>query len=161
MKVLVTQLCPTLCDPMDCKPARLPIHGIPQAWILEWVANPFSRESSGPRDWTLVSRIAGRSFTIWATREAQLQQYLGQYFPRVCSRPNIKPVIQTSQDIGFELPVSWSWAWWLASKVTSLHLNLTCYILRTFSAPPVSGLPVSCCFFSHWRLFLWVTAKPS
>ena len=45
MKVKVTQLCLTLCDPMDCT-----IHGILQARILEWVAVPFSRVSSQPRD---------------------------------------------------------------------------------------------------------------
>ena len=46
------------------------VHGI-QARILEWVAFPFSRGSSQPRDWTQVSHIAGRFFTSWATREAQ------------------------------------------------------------------------------------------
>ena len=46
------------------------VHGILQARILGWVAIPFSRRSSGPRDWTWVSCIAGRFFTIWATREA-------------------------------------------------------------------------------------------
>ena len=44
--------------------------------ILEWVAYPFSRGSSRPRDWTQVSCIAGRFFTIWATREAILSIYL-------------------------------------------------------------------------------------
>ena len=66
MKVKVTQSCPTLCDPMDYT-----VHGILQAGILEWVAFPFSRESSQPRDQTQVSHIAGRFFTSWATREAQ------------------------------------------------------------------------------------------
>ena len=47
------------------------VHGILQARILEWVAFPFSRGSSQPSDWTQVSRIAGRFFTSWATREAQ------------------------------------------------------------------------------------------
>ena len=42
-----------------------------QASILEWVAFPFSRGSSQPRDWTQVSRIAGRFSTSWAAREAQ------------------------------------------------------------------------------------------
>ena len=46
LEVKVAQLCPTLCDPMDYT-----IHGILQARILEWVAFPFSRESSQPRDW--------------------------------------------------------------------------------------------------------------
>ena len=46
-------------------------HGLLQARILEWVAFPFSRGSSQPRDWTQASRIAGRFFTSWAIREAQ------------------------------------------------------------------------------------------
>ena len=46
------------------------VHGIPQAGILEWVAFPFSRGSSQPRDQTQVSHIAGGYFTSWATREA-------------------------------------------------------------------------------------------
>ena len=45
------------------------IHGIFQARILEWVAISFSRRSSQPRDWAQVSHIAGRRFTVWATRE--------------------------------------------------------------------------------------------
>ena len=47
------------------------IHGILQARIPVWVAMPFSRGSSQPRDQTQVSCIAGRFFTIWATREAR------------------------------------------------------------------------------------------
>ena len=46
MKVLVTQLCSTLCDPMDCSTPGSSVHGILQARILEWVAIPFSRGSS-------------------------------------------------------------------------------------------------------------------
>ena len=65
MKVKVTQLCPTLCDPMDCT-----VHEILQARILEWVAIPFSRGSTQPRDQTQVSDIAGEFFTVWAIREA-------------------------------------------------------------------------------------------
>ena len=65
----VVQTCPTLCDPMDYT-----VHEILQARILEWVAFPFSRESSQPRDRTQVSCIAGRFFTSWATREAQEYQ---------------------------------------------------------------------------------------
>ena len=53
---------------MDCLPGSS-IHGIFQARILEWVAISFSRVSSRPRDWTEVSCIVGRCFTVWATRE--------------------------------------------------------------------------------------------
>ena len=64
VKVKVAQLRLTLCNPMDYI-----VHGILQARILEWVAIPFSRGSSQPRDCTQVSRITGRFFTSWATRE--------------------------------------------------------------------------------------------
>ena len=46
VKVLAAQLCPTLCDPVDCNPPGSFIHGILQARILEWVAIPFLRGSS-------------------------------------------------------------------------------------------------------------------
>ena len=58
---------------MDCSPPGPSIHGISQARILGWVANSFSRGSSLPRDWTQVSCIVGRFFTVWATREAQFE----------------------------------------------------------------------------------------
>ena len=50
VKMLVAQLCLTLCDPMDCSPLGSSVHGFCQARILEWVAIPFSRGSSGHRD---------------------------------------------------------------------------------------------------------------
>ena len=65
LKVKVAQSCLTLCDPMDST-----VHGILWARILEWVAIPFSRGSSQPRDQTQGFRIAGRFFTNWAIREA-------------------------------------------------------------------------------------------
>ena len=49
---LVTKLCLTLCDPMDCSLLGSSAHGISQARILEWVAISFSRGSSQPRDQT-------------------------------------------------------------------------------------------------------------
>ena len=65
--VLVAQLCPTLCDLMNCSPPGFSVHGILQARILEWIAIPFSRRSSWPRDWNQVSCFVGRFFTVWAT----------------------------------------------------------------------------------------------
>ena len=58
VKVKVAQSCLTLCNPMDYT-----VHGILQARIREWVAFPFSRGSSQPRNRTQVSRIAGGFFT--------------------------------------------------------------------------------------------------
>ena len=62
-KVKFTQSCLTLCDPMDYI-----VHGILKARILEWVAFPFSRVSSQPRNPTGISCITGGFFTSWATR---------------------------------------------------------------------------------------------
>ena len=62
--------CVWLCDPMDCSPPGSSVHGILQARILKLVAIPFSKGSFQPRDWTPVSHIAGRFFTIWVTGEA-------------------------------------------------------------------------------------------
>ena len=72
----VAQSCPTLCDPMDCSLPGSSIHGVFQARILEWVAISFSRGSFRPRDWTQVSHIVGRRFTIWATREVYWKRAL-------------------------------------------------------------------------------------
>ena len=65
--VKVSQLCLTLCNPVDYA-----VHGSLQARILEWIAFPFSRGSSQARDQTQVSHIAGRFFINWAIREACL-----------------------------------------------------------------------------------------
>ena len=58
VKVKVAQLCPALCDQIDYT-----VHGILQARILEWVAVPFSRGSSQPRNRTQVSHIADGFFS--------------------------------------------------------------------------------------------------
>ena len=52
MKVLVTESCPTLCNPMDCPHQALLSMGFLQARVLEWVAISFSRGSSLPREGT-------------------------------------------------------------------------------------------------------------
>ena len=60
--MLIAQLCLAVCDSVDCSLPGSSVHGILQARILEWVAIPFSRGSSQPRDWVWVSCIAGRFF---------------------------------------------------------------------------------------------------
>ena len=59
-----------LCYLMDWSPPGSSVHGILKARILEWIAIPFSRGSSRPRDQTWVLCVAGRFFAIWATRGA-------------------------------------------------------------------------------------------
>ena len=68
-EVLVAQLCPTLCNPMDCGPPGSSVHGILQARIQSGLL--FTLQglflTQGPQ----VSCIASRFFTIWAIREAR------------------------------------------------------------------------------------------
>ena len=68
--------CLTLCDSMNCSPPGSSVHGILQAGILEWVAIPFSRGSSRPRDRAQVSCI-GR----WILHRLSHQ---GSLRPRCC-----------------------------------------------------------------------------
>ena len=68
--MLIALFCPILCDPVDCSPPGPSVHEILQARILEKVAISSSRGFSPPRDQTQVSCIAGRFFTVWATRAA-------------------------------------------------------------------------------------------
>ena len=63
-KAKVTQSYPTLCNLMDGSLPGSSVHGILQARILEWVAIPFSRGSSQPKDQTQVSHTEGRFFII-------------------------------------------------------------------------------------------------
>ena len=58
VRVLVPQSCLTLCSAMDSSPPGSSVHGILQARIREWIASPFSRGSSWPRDQTRVSYVS-------------------------------------------------------------------------------------------------------
>ena len=99
----VARSCLTLHDPMDYSLPGSSIYGIFQARILEWVAISFSGRSSRPRDWTWVSHIIGRCFTIWATREVptsskrKLISYLGagrevaESCPTLCDPTHYSP----------------------------------------------------------------------
>ena len=130
MLCLISQLCPTLCNPMDCSLPGSSVHGdspgkttgvgchallqgifLTQGsnpglshcrWILyhlshqgsprilEWVAYPFSRESSRARSQTRVSCIAARFFISRATREAQSHR-------RQHKRCSASPIIRETQ----------------------------------------------------------------
>ena len=74
MKVSVSQLCPTLCDPLDSSPSGFSVHGISQARILEWVAILFSRRSSWPGDQIWASRITGRFFFFFTVFKGIYQE---------------------------------------------------------------------------------------
>ena len=60
----IAQLCPTLCDPVDCSLPGSSVNGIFQARVLEWVAVSFSKGSSLPRDWTWVSALKADAYRL-------------------------------------------------------------------------------------------------
>ena len=95
---------PTLCNPMDCSPPSSSVYEISQAGILEGVTISFSRGSSWPRDWTWVSCIAGRFFTIWATRDVLTYVWVLQGRKNGWGRGNI-----------------WLDNGWESSRKTSVH----------------------------------------
>ena len=71
VQVLAVQLCLTRRPHGLCSLPGSSVHGILQVRRLEWVAIPFSKRSSWPRDQTHVTCIAGRFFIVWATSESQ------------------------------------------------------------------------------------------
>ena len=106
---------PILCNPMNCK-----VHEILQTRILEWVVFPFFRASSQPGDRTQVSRITGRFFTSWATREAQ--EYWSVYpipSPVDLPNPGIEPGFPALQlnSLPAELPPAASFCWQLPTYI--------------------------------------------
>ena len=113
----VAQSCPTLCNPMDCSLPGFSVHGIFQARVLEWVAMSFSRGSSQPRDWTRVSRIVGRRFTLWymvaAAAAKSLQSCRTLWDPRDGSPPGspVPGILQarTLEWVAIAFSNAWKW----------------------------------------------------
>ena len=114
------QLCPTLCNCMDCSPPGSSVHGISQARILKWVAMPSSRGPSQPRDRTHVSCvfcIAGRFFTTEPPGK-----------PLTDLSPVLKKVLHIQEMLSQyllsqqDLP-SISWKWFHPSLVLPVQVN--------------------------------------
>ena len=136
-KVKITQLCLTLCDLMDCSPPGSSVHGIFPARILEWVAIPFSRGSSWPRDGTRISHIsciAGRFFTIYLSHQGR-ETFSGRHFQQMLCKSDRKDQIRRRLN-----PTHWSW-------FTSLFLPLLLTLSRVgFPAKQRGG---------SWEYNLW------
>ena len=126
------------------------IHGIFQARILEWVAISFSRGSFRPRDQTRVSGIAGRLFTVWASRESQVRPVIeGHILYDSTYISSLEQLIIQGQKAEWWLPgarkrgggesyyfISWfslRWShsgdrcwWWLLNNMNALTMPLNC-----------------------------------
>ena len=119
-----------LCDPMDCSLPGFSIHGIFQERVLEWVAITFSRGFSWPRDWTQVSCIAGRCFTIWATKETLRKLKTIQKKWR-------------AHALGLEESILWRWSYYPkhSCQITHdiFHINkIILNFLRNYKGPRIA-----------------------
>ena len=83
--VLVAQLCPTLCDPVDCSLPDSSVHGLVQARILEWVAISFSKGSSQPRDhnWVSCTEYYCYSHYVYGDEAGKRLAFPWGHFPEV------------------------------------------------------------------------------
>ena len=98
-----------LCNPMDC---ILSVHEILQARKLEGVSISFSSGSSWPRDLSWVSCIEGRFFTIWATREVDLNK---TFKNKMCEKNKYEGKICSlwikHKDLNNGYAQTWRWSW--------------------------------------------------
>ena len=151
--MFITESHPTLCDLIDCSLLGSSVYGILQARILEWIAVPFSRGSSWPRDRSPVSCIANGFFIIWAAGRL----YLIHMLPVFDSFTSDSPVFDLPLD---HHPAPWSYI--LNSLVAFLPLSiLNTIFLRVSSL--LGNLSYSSVFNISKRLlfqlshFLWAT----
>ena len=148
VKVFVTQLYPTLCDPMDCSPPGSSIHGILQTSMLEWVAIPFFKGSLWPRIGTRVFHITGRFFYP-LSHQRSLKMSWGSFYLMVRTEgPQIRFEVHYLQvrihlwiphgDMGCPVPASY-----LRRKMSWVGA-----LLRTRQEKPMSSLPTR-------RIIIW------
>ena len=104
LKVLVSHLCPALCNPMSYSLPSSSIHGILQASILEWIAIPFCRESSQPRDWTRSPVLQSDSLLSEPPGTAAANHFSRV---RLCATPQMA-AHQASLSLGFSRQEHWS-----------------------------------------------------
>ena len=163
VKVKVAQSCLTLCDPMDCI-----VCGILQARKLEWVAVPFSGESSQPRDRTQVSHIAGGFFTSWATHTGspRILEWVAHLFSSGSSRPRnqfsfldpfplwVVLIFLLADQIPLVKSVSWTIFQWGTGKVSAVL-----FISRQSWATPENSSGFSAFMTSRLTLTPWPFAS--
>ena len=102
-------LCDSFVTPMDCSPPGSSVHGISKAGILAWVAIPFSRISSQPRDWNHVSCI---SSIKWSEREfSPGKGQEGKHFlqPRVISMITCVSLKKRDPPLWYITPIKFHW----------------------------------------------------
>ena len=100
------------CDPTDCSPPGSSVHGILQTRILEWLAIPFFRGLSQPRDWTPLSCsscIAGGFFTFEGSPDSSVGKNLPAVQETLVQFLGWEDPLEKSMDcIVHGIPTSWA-----------------------------------------------------
>ena len=130
VKVLVAQSCLTLCESMDWSPPGSSVHGILLARILEWVAIPFSRGSSGPGDRTQFSSNASRFVTVRTNREARLTDKYKKKVGRKDAYKHYFLLCNFIYGVAESQCIIYNWMYHLPSKI-SKHLWWAGIVLPT------------------------------
>ena len=150
---------------MGCSLSGSSVHGIFQARVLEWIAISFPRRPSQPRNRTQVSLIAGRCFTIWTTREAQIFIYLAA--PDLsCSMQDL--VAQPGFEPGSPALGVQSLSCWATREVT---IDLICpnkmwstiillILLKCYKSQHWPGYTVNCSLIRFKHAFYGFTLMP-
>ena len=128
----------------DCSPLGSSVSGIFQARILEWIAISFPRGSFQPKDWILVSWVAGRCFTVRATREARQFSSVAQLCPTLCSPMDCSTPGFT---VHHQLPeLAQTHVCWVGDAIQPCH---------PLSSPSAPAFNLS----QHQGLFQWVSSS--
>ena len=155
LKVKVAPSCLTLCDPIDYT-----VHGILQARMLEWVAFPFSRVSSQPRDRTQVSHITGRFFSSWATGKSSVLS--GDVSSIICAAGDHISTHPTQVLLMVFAPWNLWWAWAISLSFCHLsppwNLSTFCICIPVFSKEDYIKLRISTgCWMRNKRWYSFCT----
>ena len=134
VKVLVTQSCPTLCNPMDRSSPGSFVHGILQARILEWVAISSSRVSSRPRDWTTCT---GWQADALLSKPSHAHTHIRSHPDP--SLPPSQPAHWGSSSETFQLPRG-CWPMVTATPPTALPATQSLCLLTLQSGQKISSL---------------------
>ena len=157
LPLLVTQSCPALCNPIDYSLPGSSVHEILQARIAKWVAIPFSRVSSRPRDWTWVSCIAGGFFTVWAVCLCWVLIEARGIFDLCCGLGIFSfsmwyPVPSSGLEPWRPALGAWSLNHWTTKKVPLPSSQLS-------DSLSLEGIQENCIFFLTISFFRWTVNK--
>ena len=144
---------------LNCSLPGSSVHGILQARILEWVAIFSSRGSSQPRGQIQFSCIAGRFFTMWATREAHFinwskfggAQMLDGNPPITAWSNSVESYPGTQASLVLHCTGPQSWKWLLSFPVPDLVYSFCPPFLSMHLLLAAFRLLLMCCFFTKFR----------